>query len=178
VSSRTKYYLLGLLWLLTTEVRAQFLQFSFIVDTEVTAGTLQELNFGSIISNSSVAIDQNDPNSGWFQLAVLNATELQLAFDIPEYMVLVTERNCNDNWCRFPIRLGFAYYVSDTPALSRSRDLQPMSSNFNVINLSNTPFSMIPDNYLFININVHGGIDVGEVAPGLYKAELLLQVDY
>lgn len=158
--------------------QGQFLQFTLQVDTEVSAGMLQELNFGDIVSNALRRIDPNNPNSGWFQLVVLNASQLQIEFQTPEYLTLFSEPGCDEEWCRFPIELGFAYFVSGNPNDRGDGSTFALSPGVNFIDLPEISGAGENEDYIYVNVNVFGQIDVGEVNPGAYIGELLMEVSY
>jgi hypothetical protein len=162
-------------------LNAQFIQFSFYVDTEVTATVVQELDFGELQRNSINEIPVTGTRSGWFQLAVLNASALQLDFQLPEFMILEQESDsCETNDCRFPVEIGFSYFVDSSPDQRRSDVLSPLANGLNYLNLPELRSTSQSQNseYIYININVYGRAIVGDVRAGLYTGEIRLGITY
>jgi hypothetical protein len=174
-----RFLLLYALVFCSIRLEAQFIQFSITIEPEVSAGVVQELDFGQLVLNSQLAIEPGNPNSGWFQLVVLNTAQISVEFDMPSHMILQSEPDCSEPWCRFPVELQFAYFVSDDPFDGRIRGLQPLNAVFNTIDVSpdwnSAGFS---DEFRYVLINVSGSVEVGDVASGVYAGELALIVSY
>jgi hypothetical protein len=181
----TKGRLLGLLMVVfctaSRPLNAQFIQFSFYVDTEVAATVVQELDFGELQRNSINEIPVTGTRSGWFQLAVLNASALELDFQLPEFMILDQEADsCETDDCRFPVEIGFSYFVDSSPDQRRSDVLLPLANGMNYLNLPELRSTTRSQNseYIYININVYGRAIVGDVRAGLYTGEIRLGITY
>lgn len=167
--------------LMSTASHAQFLTFSFYIDTEVSAGVVQELTFGELNANSLNDIQLNGVNSGWFQLEVLNAVQFELAIASQDFMTLSTKPNCDVPTCRIQTDLQFAYYVDSTPQLKQNVQVNPLMRGTNFIQI---PFITrqgrrdFNADYVYVNINVFGRVDVGDVEPGVYVGEVTIEVTY
>jgi hypothetical protein len=160
---------------------AQFLTFSFYIDTEVTAGVVQELNFGELNRNSLNEVQLNGVNSGWFQLAVLNAVQFELAFATNDYLTLKTRPQCVIPSCRIQTDLQFAYYIDSDPQLRPNTEVIPLSRGSNFIQIPSVSRQGRRDftsDYVYVNINVFGQVDVGDVEPGVYVGEISVVVTY
>jgi hypothetical protein len=163
----------------TINLNGQFLQFSIDVEPEITAGVMQELNFGQITGNSTINVSPDDPNSGWFQLSVINAMEIMIEFESPQYLVLQSDPDCQIDSCRFPIYLNFRHFVSIAPFDGRFPTLIDLNNEVNMINLSSAnPSGDLTVDFAYVHINVSGRVVVGDVAPGSYIGELNLVVTY
>jgi hypothetical protein len=168
-----------MLFIVSVSAKAQFIQFSITIEPEVSAGVVQELNFGQLVLNSQLSIAPGTPNSGWFQLVVLNTAQISVEFDLPSHMKLSSEPDCSESWCRFPVDFEFAYFVSETPFDGRIRGLQTLNPVFNMIDVApEWSASGFADEFRYVLINVAGSVDVGEVTPGVYTGELALVVSY
>ncbi|KPP95968.1 MAG: hypothetical protein HLUCCA01_06885 [Bacteroidetes bacterium HLUCCA01] len=165
--------------LLALPAQAQFLQFSVYIDSEVSAATIQELDFGSMLQNSEALVGLDENGSGWFQVAVLNVSDVQLFLDAPDQLELETEGiMCGEDLCGIDMELGFAYYISETPRLEGGRPMQPLSKGFNAVRV-NEPGQLTGEpEYIYININVFGKLTVGDVPGGNYTGTLNLEVTY
>jgi hypothetical protein len=162
-------------------MQAQYLRFTMQVDPEVTAGTVQILNFGQIGLNSSAIINPNDPNSGWFRIVAINALQVFLNFTTPEYLYLNGRTECEEDNCRLPLSLRYAYFTSFEPVELLDGDLIPLVEGLNYVNLPVYPVPRregVSEQYIYIYINVSGELEVGDVIPGVYLSELFLEVTY
>jgi spore coat protein U-like protein len=160
-------------------VQAQFLQFSVIVDTEVSASTVQELDFGTMLQNSEVIVGLDQNGSGWFQVAVLNVSDIQLFLDAPERLVLDSQFiTCGDDPCSIGLDLGLAFYMDENPRIQGGLPMQPLSLGFNEITVSQAGTRSREAEYIYVNINVFGRLSIGEVPSGVYTGTLNLEVSY
>lgn len=163
----------------TIGAHAQFLQFSIFIDSEVSASTVQELNFGTMLQNSEVLIGLDDNGSGWFQVAVLNVSNIQLFVDAPTQLTLESDDIlCGDDPCGIGLELGFAYHIDDQPRLRSGMPMQSLSKGFNEVRINDAaPLTGEPE-YVYVNINVFGRVTVGDIPSGVYTGTLNLEVSF
>jgi hypothetical protein len=174
-----KSLLLFVFFMSTIALQAQFLQFSVFVDTEVSAQTVQELDFGTMLQNNEVMIGLDESGSGWFQVAVLNVSDVQLFLDAPQQLVLENEGIiCGNEPCSVGLELGFAYYIDSTPRLQIGQAMRPLSEGFNEISVARASSSSTEPEYIYININIFGTLSVGDVPSGIYTGTMNLEVNY
>lgn len=159
--------------------RAQFLQFSVYIDSEVSASTIQELNFGTMLQNSEVLIGLDENGSGWFQVAVLNVSNVQLYIDAPSQLVLESDDvTCNEELCGLDLELGFAYYIDSQPRIRSGAQLASLSKGGNEIAVSPPGQPNGEPEYIYVNINVFGRLVIGDVPTGAYTGTLNLEVTF
>lgn len=173
--------LLSIFFVLTFCVtsKAQFLQFSVFVDSEVSASTVQPLDFGQMLQNSEVLVGLDENGSGWFQIAVLNVSDIHVFLDPPGRLELELEDVlCGDETCGLDLELGFAYYIDSQPRLRSGASTRPLSSGFNEIQVALGAQATPEPEYIYVNINVFGRLVIGDVPSGVYTGTLNLEVSY
>ncbi|MCC5926769.1 MAG: hypothetical protein JJU41_09450 [Bacteroidetes bacterium] len=165
--------------LVTASAHAQFLQFSVFIDSEVSASTVQELNFGTMLQNSEQLIGLDENGSGWFQVAILNVSNIQLYIDAPDQLVFESDEiTCGDELCGLDLELGFAYYIDSQPAIQSGRPLASLSQGFNEVAVAPPGQPNGEPEYIYVNVNVFGRLIVGDVPTGTYTGTLNLEVTF
>jgi hypothetical protein len=161
-------------------LNAQFLRFSLEIVPEVNAGVLQELNFGLLGSNMSRTVNAQDPSSGWFQIMTLNASEVSVNIVTPRFLILESQSDCQQPSCRMEVNLEFGYFIGSGPEIPSQVSLQNLTDGFNFIPIPNIMVESrnIMEQYVFVHVNVAGRLNAGDIIPGSYTGEVLLEIVY
>lgn len=154
----------------TVDPYGQSLQFSMEVQPELGIEVLQDLNFGTVITNSGTyKVALGDPQMGIFKIKAINTQQALLTLDKPGY--LADQENENQ---RIKVRLHAAY--SRIPNEYGSTQLFT-DDNLWVSLSPDTPmaFSTTWENgYVYI----YGDIEVEDIPQGVYSGTLVLNIEY
>src|SRR6056297_2874843 len=156
---------------LTASSFAQTLRFSMDVQPELGIEVLQDLNFGTVITNSGTQrISMGESRMGIFKIKALAAQNALLTIQNPDYL---NSEDAN-NGDKIPVSINAAY--SSSPA--EYTDILHFKDNTLQISLGqDDPSSLSPSwetGYVFI----YGDIEVGSVSKGSYSGTLVLNVTY
>ena len=155
-------------------VEAQTVQFEMDIQPELSIEVLQNLNFGTVISESGTSrIELGNANMGIFEIRALAAQRALLTLDPPES--LSTGQNTNGGEATIPIRIDAVYSDRSYTA----GDLVPFVDNRAWITLQpDQPAENGETRWETGFVYVTGTIEVGDIPPGSYSGTLLLSVEY
>lgn len=161
--------LAAVIFLITiTDLRAQFIDLRLDIDPEVTARTIQSLNFGTLMTNSGRhMIELGSINMGIFSITALENQLLMVTLDKP---VELRHNNPTINETislELFSRYGFSAQHPD--------DSYPMPEAASTIKIKPNPEAG-PWNSIYIFM--YGAIDIGDVPDGTYDNEIILRVEY
>lgn len=161
--------LLALSGMFAERTEAQFLNIQIDVEPRADAQVERSLDFGTIVANSGlVNFELGDPGMGIFAIRALRTQRMLFSFEVPDYL----HHDGSDN--RIPA--GFQLAITDT-GVNDYRQAAPIIGTDHEIIISSPPGQ--PDReWSFAWIYVYGWIDVGNVPPGIYTADLVLHVEY
>ncbi len=157
--------------LCTVPVSAQFLNIQIDVDPEVETLVEQNLDFGLVVAGSGFQpIPPGSPAMGVFRIRALRTQRLLISLEADEALVHA-DPAIND---RIPIELQASY----TPMGVRDFELStPMTSILESVVLESPPDN--PEaSWTSLFIFIYGGLDVGNIAEGIYTGEVILTVIY
>lgn len=148
---------------------AQTVNFNIDVQPELGVEVLQDLNFGTVVTNSGThQIELGNPQMGVFKIRALAAQSAILTLQKPEQL---TQADDQDTTNTIPLTLDAAY----APEATNYRDYLPFANNELHITLSGENDDQVWDTgYVYI----FGNIDVGDISPGSYSGTLVLNVVY
>ncbi len=165
-----------LLWLWPMGVSAQFIQFNFQVDAEVTIEVMQPLDFGAMIRESEQTIGFSDLNAGIFAVSVINAAEILLEVIPTDSLTAAEEVYCLGRRCAMPVQLRFALYSGSDPRLGLEPagllDLPPSGRAYHV------PSTGSQGQYSRFYILVGGRAEVGSAPEGAYVGDVTVLIHY
>jgi len=149
--------------------QAQTVRFNMDVQPELGVEVLQDLNFGTVVTNSgSHQIRLGNPQMGIFKIRALAAQSAILTLHKPDRLTPPGEQDTTNT---IPLNLDAAY----APEVTNYQDYMPFANNELHITLSGDNDEQVWDTgYVYI----FGNIDVGDIAPGSYSGTLVLNVVY
>ncbi len=154
-------------------VRGQAIQFSMEVQPELGIEVLQDLDFGTVVTNSGTQqVALGDFGMGIFEIRAFSAQHAFLSLDPPD--TLRNEGSNSTNAIPFTMNAAYASRPGNYTDLTYFKD----NTAWVLLgqNDSNTPTS-VPDwetGYVY----VFGEIEVGEISQGSYSGTLVLNVTY
>ncbi len=157
--------------LLPTYTQAQTVNYNMEVQPELSVEVLQNLNFGTVITNSGrQQINLSDNRMGVFEIRALATQSVLISLDKPEHL----EGRQNGNTDQIPLSIQAAYssQTNDYDNIIPFRDDNLRTILESVDNLEN--ISAWETGYVFI----FGDINVGDVIPDSYSSTLVLNVVY
>ncbi|WP_445665814.1 hypothetical protein [Fodinibius sp. AD559] len=144
------------------------------VQPELGVEVLQDLNFGTVISNSGThQIELANPQMGIFKIRALAAQSAILTLQRPDRL---TQSGGQDTTNTIPLNLDAAY----SHQASNYQDLLPFGNDMLQVTLSddenpnNNKEQVWDTGYVYI----FGNIEVGDISPGSYSGTLVLNVVY
>lgn len=157
----------------TLQVKAQFLNFNLVVETELSATVEQDLGFGSLVVNSGVNnISLGDPGMGVFSIRAIYTQNIYINLEFPDQ--LEPEGSTSTDF--IPLDLRLAYNNSGSDNIRRAR---PLVGNSGFVAVSeNTSSSQQQSVWRELYIYVYGSIDIGNIDSGNYSATVQLKIDY
>jgi hypothetical protein len=155
--------------------KSQTVRFNMEVQPELEVEVLQDLNFGTVVSNSGISqIELGNPQMGIFKIRALATQSAILTLQKPDRL---TQSAGQDTSNTVSLNLDAAY----SPQASNYQDLLPFGNDMLQVTLSgddeapgNNEEQVWDTGYVFI----FGNIDVGDIAPGAYSGTLVLNVAY
>lgn len=164
------FTILFLLLFPATTSYSQAVQFSMDVKPELGIEVLQDLNFGTVVTNSGQQqVALGNPQMGIFKIKALAAQSALITLQKPEYL----SSQDSDVDDRIPISLNAAYSRIPTgynDILEFNNSLDITLGDGNRATLSPT----WENGYVFI----YGDIYVDEVSEGSYSGTLILNITY
>lgn len=159
------------LCLTVTSSTAQTVKFSFDVQPELGIEVLQDINFGTVVSNSGrQQIDLGNSQMGVFKIKALAAQSARLTLQTPEYL----SASNSENNKTIPISLEAAYSANP----SGYADSIPFKEGTLDISLGDGNMASLSPSWETGFVFVYGTIKVGEVQKGLYSGTLVLNITY
>jgi hypothetical protein len=149
--------------------QAQTVHFNMDVQPELGVEVLQDLNFGTVVTNSGThQIGLGNPQMGIFKIRALAAQSAILTLQKPDRLTPSANQDTTNS---IPLNLDAAY----SPEATNYQDYLPFANNELQIILSGENDEQVWDTgYVYI----FGNIDVGDIAPGSYSGTLVLNVVY
>ncbi len=148
--------------------QAQTVRFNMDVQPELGVEVLQDLNFGTVVTNSGThQIRLGNPQMGIFKIRALAAQSAILTLHKPDRL---SPSGDQDTTNTIPLNLDAAY----APDATNYQDYSPFANKELHINLSGDNEQVWDTGYVYI----FGNIDVGDIAPGSYSGTLVLNVVY
>lgn len=164
-------FFLTFLWLISWNkcTTAQTVHFNMDVQTELGVEVLEDLNFGTVISNSGTnQIALGNSQMGIFKIRALAAQSAILSLQKPKRL---TPSAGQDTASTVPVNLDAAY----SPQAGNYQDVLPFANNMLQITLSGENDEQVWDTgYVYI----FGNIDVGDISAGSYSGTLVLNIAY
>ncbi|WP_249066950.1 hypothetical protein [Halalkalibaculum roseum] len=152
-------------------VSAQTVQFSMNVQPELGIEVLQDLNFGTVISNSgTVGISLGESRMGIFKLKALAAQSAVLSIQKPEFLKSEVS-NSKEN---IPVTIEAAYAKTPT----EFKEVLHFRDNLLQITLGEDNPSNLSPSWETGYVYIYGDVIVGPVAEGSYSGTLTLNVTY
>ena len=154
---------------LNNHTTAQTVNFNLDVQPELGVEVLQDLNFGTVVSNSGThQIGLGNPQMGIFKIRALATQSAILTLQKPDRLAQSTGQDTTNT---IPLTLDAAY----SPEASNYQDYMPFAHNELQITLSGENDEQVWETgYVYI----FGNIDVGDITPGSYSGTLVLNVAY
>jgi hypothetical protein len=151
------------------ESYGQTLQFNMNVQPELGVEVLQDLNFGTVVTNSGRhQIRLGNPQMGIFKIRALTAQSAIITLRKPDHL---TQSAGQDTTNIVPINLDAAY----SSHTGNYQDVLPFANNELRISLSGDNDKQVWDTgYVYI----FGSLNIGDIPPGAYSAPLVLNVVY
>ncbi|MGN8226833.1 hypothetical protein [Gracilimonas sp. BCB1] len=152
---------------------AQFINLQLKVEPELSATVEQNLDFGTLISNTGrTEIQLGDVNMGVFSIRAFHTQNVYINL---QYPAVLTHNQTGINE-EIPLTLNMSYNNTGTNSISSSTSI-PASGRMVSIH-DNT--NLINPNEIWkrLYIYVYGSIEVGNIPNGIYTGEVILSVDY
>ena len=153
----------------TLSGNGQTVRFNMDVQPELGVEVLQDLNFGTVVTNSGThQIGLGNPRMGIFKIRALAAQSAILTLQKPKRL---TPSNDQDTTNTMPLTLDAAY----SHEVTNYKDYLSFARNELQITLSGENDDQVWETgYVYI----FGNIDVGDITPGSYSGTLVLNVVY
>lgn len=150
---------------------AQSVQFSMNVQPELGIEVLQDLNFGTVISNSGTQrISLGESRMGIFKLKALSAQSAVLNIQKPEYL----HSDASNGGDNIPVTINAAYTKNPT----EYSDVMHFRDNTLQISLGEDDPSALSPSWETGYVFIYGEVFVGPVTQGAYSGTLTLNVTY
>lgn len=171
------------LWLLfgsASITKAQFVQFSVVVDSEVAVNVQNALTFGALNVTDSVDVPLGDVRMGVIQVDGVTDQSVVIRINTDPFLTNEEFPDCDADNCRIAMRLS--YVLSQTPsfegvALSGLRPLTELDGQTVVLSGPQTGQSgATPISSVYVGI--YGAAVSREVIPGNYSGSLTLWLEY
>ena len=150
----------------------QQMQMSFDVQAELSIEVLQDLDFGTVVTNSGTQkIPLGNAQMGIFKIRSLAAQNALLTLRQPDFL----SSTGNETVEKIPIKIKAAY--SDRPD-TYNNVKHFISNSLNVTFDSNNQTSVSPNTWETGYVYIFGDLSVGDVSKGTYTGNLVLSVEY
>lgn len=169
-----RYILATALFSLTTYYcQAQFINLQLKIEPELSASVEQDLDFGTLISNSGrTEIQLGDVNMGVFSIKAFHTQNVYLNLEYPDVLR-------HDNPAvrdEIPLQLSMSYNNTGNNSAANSTSL---ATNNGFVSIhEDTDLETRNDIWKQMYIYVYGAIEVGNIPNGVYTGEIVLSVDY
>ena len=154
-------------------VCAQFINLQIKIEPELSATVEQDLDFGTLISNSGRSeIQLGDVNMGIFSIRAYHTQNVYINLLYPD--ALLNENPAFED--DIPLELTLAYNNS---GVDNALNSTPLDANNGFVSIhENTDLDDSNDIWKQMYIYVYGAIDVGNIPNGTYTGDIVLTVDY
>lgn len=152
---------------------AQFVNLQITVEPELSATVEQDLDFGTLLTNSGrTNISLGDVKMGVFSIRAFHTQNIYLSLEYPQHLIN-SDTKIED---RIPLELSISYNNSGENLPANSKVL-PDNEGFLTIH-ERTAASVRNDHWKELYLYIHGMIEVGNIAHGVYTGDIILSVDY
>lgn len=155
--------------------KAQFLRISMEVESELKTQTVQTLQFGDLNQNAgAVQVSMGEGNMGIYSISGNPIQWVRVTLDTPE-LLRHADRSLGDS-LEISIQAAYANQganrVEDAQLFGNGEAQFQMMQN--AASLTSTQRLRDVTAYIYL----FGGISVGNVEPGLYDGQIVMQVEY
>lgn len=159
---------------------AQFIVSTVEVDAEISATTIQNLEFDAApVRTGKTSVKLGDPEMGVFRVQGYRYQQLILSLDTPTQL----EHEHPDIEETVPVQLDYAY---NNRGKNNSANVVKFHSGSTNVTLTGRRSahrgSPRADHSQFeqarMYIYVYGSVDIGNVQPGIYKNEAIVRIEY
>lgn len=169
--------LIGLPAMLLTSrpVEAQFIRVTMEVESELSTQTLQPLSFGQLYQNTGpVSVGMGAENMGIFSISGSPIQKVRVSLQSPE-LLRHADRSLNDS---LEVSIQAAYANRGANRVEDARPFNDEQAQFQMMeNTGNlTSAALLRDVTAYIYI--FGNLSVGDVEPGLYDGDVVIEVEY
>lgn len=157
------------------QARGQFIRISMEVEPELRTQTVQPLQFGELYQNSGpVRITMGESNMGIFSISGYPMQKVHVSLQPPDHLQHA-DRALSDS---IAINLQAAYANRGVNRIEDAVLFQGNQVQFQMLQNA-TPLSAIElMRDVTAYIYIFGNLSVGNIAPGAYDGELVMQVEY
>lgn len=153
---------------------AQFLNLDLVIEPELSTSVIQDLDFGTIISNTGeVSIELGDSDMGVFSIRSFRAQWVHLSIDVPESLSSLT----NDSNDIIPISINSSYNNSGNNEVENSSYMNGNSVYIPVHN-GNQVLNRNANYWTQLYVYIYGSIIVGDIPNGIYEGSIVLNIEY
>lgn len=166
-------FILLLVFSLSSFAQAQFINLQLKIEPELSATVEQNLDFGTLISNSGrTEIQLGDVNMGVFSIRALHTQNVYLNLQYPD-VLLHDNPGISEE---IPLQLSMSY---NNTGNNNAVNSLPLAANSGFISIHEiTELDSRNDIWKQMYIYVYGAIEVGNIPNGVYTGEIVLSVDY
>lgn len=165
---------------LSTSAKAQFIQFSMVLDSELSVNVTNELTFGALEPVDSVSVDIGDVRMGVIQVdGVTNQTVIVRLLS-PQYLIHEDFPECDSDECRIDVRLSYVINKVNSFEPGQVEGLRPISQldGLQVVLDGNQTGQSGETPISSVFIGVYGQAVTRYVIPGSYSGSLTLWLEY
>lgn len=160
----------------TTSVNAQFINIELVIEPELSATVVNDLDFGNLIINSGEQfIELGDPSMGIFSIKGFKNQRVYLDIDFPEELIHLNPA-IED---AIPISLSLA---ANNSGVEDYRNSFPIEGNNAIVAMheyeSIESYRNNKEVWETLYVYVFGSITIGNVSNGTYEGDIFLSVEY
>lgn len=152
--------------------QAQFMNLNMEVEPEISVRVIQDLNFGSFISNTGMQrIEKHNPNIGIFEIRVFGNQNVAISLNMPDSL------SNSDSSVREHVPLNLKASYSNTQNQSAASSIL-INDNRASFPIKDTNVASGARQWQQAYIYIFGEVLIGDVPQGEYSASLVLSVEY
>ncbi len=160
-------------------VDAQFIHFSMEVETEQSARTLDNLDFGNIpIRSGEKSIGLGDQGMGIFALKGIRYQRLIIELEVPDRL----HHENPDIKSSIPIHLNIAYNNRGQNEVETATKAKNLKANVTLLGkneYSNQTLSeYLQSEWAIMYLYVYGFLEIDNVPSGIYKNKVTVKIEY
>ncbi|MDI6401913.1 hypothetical protein QLX67_07900 [Balneolaceae bacterium ANBcel3] len=168
-------WILSVFMLLPSVSHGQFIRLSFDIESELIVEELRSLYFGEVVANAGVVrIPLGDMDMGVYRISGPRNLVVTLALDLPDYLTIEDEEGAE---FQIPVSLETAYINRGE---NQAFEAMSMPPSFRFPILADAPDSPpgqpVPSASAYVY--VFGEIDIGDIPPGNYSANVFMSVEF